>query len=76
MTQHVWVATYSHRYGSDVSVFATKEGAEKWREEIADNWFDHELHAMNRPDTKVRLADVYFANVPDESFTIEQMPVL
>ena len=76
MTQYVWVATYSHKYGSDVSVFATKEGAEKCREEIAETWFEHELHAMHRPDTARRLADVYFSNVADESFTIERMPVL
>ena len=76
MTQYVWVATYSHKYGSDVSVFSTKEKAEQWREEVAANWFDKELPEKKRPDTPSKLADVYFANVFEESFDIEQMAVL
>jgi hypothetical protein len=42
----VYVATYEHRHGRDIGVYATSDGAESYRQAIAAQWFDHELGAI------------------------------
>lgn len=38
---NIYVAIYSHEYGNDVRAFRNSEGADKWRIEIArDYWTD------------------------------------
>lgn len=45
----VVVATYEHKHGMDVAVFASMELAEAWRESIAREYWD-ELDEQDRPE--------------------------
>ena len=59
----VWVLTYSHRHGDDVSVYDTKEAAYAGAEETIREWLDNE-----RGDDETRrniLALLDAGQVPD-----------
>lgn len=57
----VYVATYdSSEFGVQIAVFASPEGAEKWRQEIAAEWFDMEWPDLEKPTDPAALADAYF----------------
>jgi hypothetical protein len=55
----VFVAHYEHRHGDDIRVFATEEAAEKWRQAVADEWWEHEMEG-DPPSNPEELADEYF----------------
>jgi hypothetical protein len=40
MGNKVWVAVYNHRHGEDMRAFDTEVKALKWREEIADEYWE------------------------------------
>lgn len=56
----VIVATYSHRHGNDIRVFADDTGAKKWMREIAKEWWDHEFPDDPIPDDPDDAAEQYF----------------
>ena len=60
----VIVATYSHKHGEDVRVFASDDGAEAWRQEIARawsaDWYSTKTHGEILPDDPAERADAYF----------------
>lgn len=60
-TPGVYVATYnSSEFGVQIAVFASPEGAEKWRQAIAAEWFDMEWPNLEKPTDPAALADAYF----------------
>lgn len=59
MGQKVWVAVYNHRHGEDIRAFDACLKAMKWREEIADEWWDKEI-GTERPVAIEELADDYW----------------
>lgn len=77
--QNVFVATYEHKYGTDIRVFRTREQAEAWRRAVADMWWDEEFDNFPRPtDPSADIGEVYFARMRDrgeEFFSIEATPV-
>lgn len=39
---NIFVATYEHRHGTDVKVFATEAGARAWKDELArEYWLEY-----------------------------------
>lgn len=73
----VFIATYLHRHGCDISVFATAKGAESWRQSLAaDYWLDEMPADVALPDNAEAAADAYFNYVEDESFEVEEQEVV
>lgn len=63
-----YATIYTHRYGTDVEIFSTRELAEVYRNEVArDNWND-EIPDKPMPDMNV--GDSYFDIIHDEFFDI------
>ncbi len=58
---NVIVATYEHRFGTDVRVFTSRARALEWRRDIADVYW-HEMipDTVERPEDLDVVADVYF----------------
>lgn len=77
--QNVFVATYEHKHGTDIRVFRTREQAEGWRREVADEWWDEEFDDFPRPtDPQSDIGEAYFDRMRDrgeEFFSIEACPV-
>jgi len=75
----VFVATYEHHHGRDVSVYATKALAEAVRQEIADEGWD-EAFLDAKPDDPHEMADAYFQMMGErdhgEWFTVEECNVV
>ena len=76
----VFVATYEHRHGADIQVFATGAGAEQYRQTIASEWWDDEMKGdTEKPTNPEELADVYFDYMIDrdrgEFFSVEECEV-
>lgn len=77
----VQVAIYEHRHGTDVRVFQTEEGVEKWRQAIAQEWWDGEMdHDMPEAEPPTVIADLYFNAMAErssrgESFSSEEAEV-
>ena len=71
----VWVASYEYPYGIDLLAFETVDGAELWRQQIAEEWFDQELPDLDKPTDPVDLADTYFGNVYGEYFSFSECEV-
>lgn len=76
----VYVATYTHKHGTDMRVFETKESAENWKTEIAKRWWDdlpNKKYSM--PDDPKEIADTYFEIMQesggDEFFDVEECDV-
>ncbi len=61
MTVHV--AIWEHEYGDTVRVFAREGDAEKWRQEIADEWWEKEMDKREKPKDPKEAADDYFRAV-------------
>ena len=57
----VYVAIYTHRYDTDVRVFETESSADKWRIEIAEEYWVY-VFGLGRPkpDDLGKLADMYW----------------
>lgn len=72
---NVWVAIYEMRHGNQVSVFKTFDGAEAWRQEIANMRWEEEFPDMPKPDDPETCADQYFDHVRDEYFTSDECEV-
>ena len=68
----VYVATYTHRHGTDVAAFSTNAKAQAWAAEIASDWWEEELGDVPRPLDPAALADEYFHLVEDEFFDIAE----
>jgi hypothetical protein len=76
----VFVAIYTHRYGTDVRVFAKESSAEKWRVEIAEEYWDDEIGTRQpKPDKPEEMADAYWLYLLDhgnqEYFEIEHAEI-
>lgn len=54
----IYVATYDHEYGIDVRAFKNPQSAENWKNEIANEWWDHEFPDEEKPETDT--GDEYF----------------
>jgi hypothetical protein len=68
----VYVAIYEHRHGQNVRVFQNVDDVEKWRQEIADEYFVQEFkNRIEKPDNIQEVTDVYWDSVEDEWFTVE-----
>lgn len=75
----VYVAVYEHNHGEDISVYATKEGANKWRAQLADEWWSHEFPYDMPPNDPGLKADVYWdkmAENGEEFFNIHECDVV
>lgn len=74
---NVYVATYQHKHGQDMRVFASAAMAEAWREEIArEYWAECNTDAM--PANAAKAADEYFDRrnqLGDEWFEVEEIKV-
>lgn len=75
--QIVWVCTYGNKHGTDVSVFTSAEAAERYRQEVADDWWELELPTDRiKPDDPAEAADEYFEFMEGyETFTISEAEV-
>jgi hypothetical protein len=74
----IFVATYNHKYGTDVRAFRTSEGADKWRIEIANEEWRHVFRNKQKPDDKERMSQVYWdymSDYGDEYLTIYQCEI-
>lgn len=73
----VVVATFQHKHGSDVQVFASAELAEAWRQEVAAcNWSNGTDEAM--PSDPRAAADRYFEigeSIGDEFFSTAEAEI-
>jgi hypothetical protein len=65
--QTVVVATYEHGHGDDVRIFHHEDGAERWRREIAAEWFELEIGEPPPADPK-EAADIYFDKLGSREF--------
>jgi hypothetical protein len=75
----VFVATYNTKHDDYVSVFATRERAEQWRQEIADEWWSEEFPDKDAPDDPVKKADEYFEGMMEygeEFFSVAEHDVI
>ena len=72
----VYVATYEHKHGNDMRVFKKRKSAEKWRIELADEyWRDYFGEDYKKPSDKEKMADIFFDSVTGadvEFFNIEE----
>lgn len=71
----VYVAIFSHKFGEDVSVYRTSEGAEKWRITLADDYW-HDAFGMDyeKPKDEEKMAQMYWDAMRDngeEWFSIQ-----
>ncbi len=78
MTVHV--AIWEHEYGDSVRVFARAADAEKWREEIAEEWWEKEMGERQKPKDQKQAADDYFREIGErldrnEYFTVHTAEV-
>ncbi len=76
----VHVAVWEHKHGDDVRVFASAEGAGKWRREIAEDWWEDEMDGREKPEDSEAAADAYFAAMAERSggneyFTVRETEV-
>lgn len=79
MSAKVIVAIYTHRHGTDVRVFATSEGANVWRNDLADEWWERELGTGLPTDkTPDEIAAAYWSAMEsrDEFFETEEHEVV
>ena len=59
MTQTVYVAVYSSKYGDEVAVFNNIKAAQTWREDIAQEyWSDY--FEKEKPESKEDSANIYW----------------
>lgn len=75
--QNVVVATYDHKYGTDIRVFKTRKSAEKWKSQIAWEYWNDEFQDETRPP-ETEIGDAYFEMMLDrgeESFTVHNISV-
>lgn len=73
----VVVAVFEHRFGTDVRVFKKIEGADEWRNQIGDEWWDREFPGDERPDPD-EIGKVYFdamSESGDEYFSVHTATV-
>lgn len=56
----IFIAIWTHKHGEDVGVYKTAEGAEKWRQTIANEWWKKEMGADEMPADPRLAADAYF----------------
>lgn len=68
--QTVYVTTFEHKHGRDVSVYATADLAEMERQRIAADWWEEELSGADMPEDPRQAADSYFESV-DEYFSVD-----
>ena len=70
----VYLAKYEHKHGEDSRIFATEEGAERWRREIASSYWSSCFRDVESPDDPKERADLYFANMEErEWFNVEKV---
>ena len=78
-TETVFLATYNHKHGSDVRAFKTQDGADRWRREIADEWWDQEMPAnAPKPEDSEARAAAYWAKMEEndrESFDVNAIDI-
>jgi hypothetical protein len=75
----IHVARYSHRHGADTRAFSSAEGAERWRQEVAQEWWDQEMRkSMPKAEPPNIIADLYFQAMADreqEYFEVEEVNI-
>lgn len=74
----VTVAIFDHKYGQDVCVFADPDGAEEWRQAIAQQWWEREIGDDPKPASPKEAADAYWDRMRDhgeEFFSTEECEV-
>lgn len=71
MRDTVVVATHAHKDGRDVRVFAHETGAERWRREIADEWWIA-LIGEAAPDDPKERADTFWNRIDGQSFSTQR----
>src|SRR5262249_35201749 len=74
---YVWIATYEHKHGKDVRVFASQAAAEAWKQELATEWWDHEMEE-EMPRDRVDAAETYFGSgtsVHGETFDLGEYQI-
>lgn len=64
-TKQVIVASYRHKHGTDVRIFRTEAGADKWREDIATNDWDMEMDDTPAPADAKERANRYWEAMND-----------
>lgn len=73
----VWIATWTHKHGTDTAAFATEQLALAWKTGIAKEWWSHEFR--DPPPDDDEIADAYFDRHCDEggaeSFDLGQYDV-
>lgn len=71
----IFVALYEHRHGTDIRAFTTRVQAWNWKDEIAEEWWDHEFPDEDRPAEGI--GDEYFSMIgargDGKYFTIEEV---
>ena len=75
----VYVAKYTTKHDDYICVFTTAERANKWRQDIAEEWWGDEFSGQKAPDDPEKKADEYFEKMMeygDEFFTIEEHEVI
>jgi hypothetical protein len=71
----VYVAIFEHKHGTDVRVFQSEDDAQRWRVDLAKEYWDTEMQGpMPRDATDAEIADDYFDRMGDygEFFNIQE----
>jgi hypothetical protein len=73
----IHVARWEHRHGVDTLLYSSAEGAAKWRQEIAAEWWETEMKGQTMPVDPEAAAEEYFNTMMerDEFFTVEECVV-
>jgi hypothetical protein len=79
MPSVVIVATHAHKSGRDIRVFASETAAERWRREIADEWWYCEIgDGVEPPNDPKERADVFWRSANEHRgvwFSMERFEV-
>jgi DNA-binding transcriptional regulator GbsR (MarR family) len=71
----VWLATYTHRHGTDNRIFKKIKDAQRWKDKIAEEYWDDEIKSTTKPTDNI--GDQYFNLISENSeyFDIEELDV-
>jgi hypothetical protein len=61
----------SNEHGIESRVFMSDAGAEGWRQEIAECWWEQEMEGKEMPDDPAEAADAYFEHMGERGFNGE-----
>jgi len=64
----LYLAIFTNEYGFDYKLFDNPNKPEKWRQEIANKYWDEEIPDREKPKSLKVLADEYFHYMGEDAF--------